>query len=117
MFANISNHPLKDWDAAQQAAALAMAAPIVDVPFPAVDPDADEWAVLRLAHEVASRIPHGVTHAMVQGEMTLMYALVHILQYRGIRCFAATSRRDVEILPDGRKAALFRFVRFREYRV
>jgi hypothetical protein len=53
---------------------------------------------------------------MVQGEFTLVHALVRALQQRRIVCLSATTRRDV-LEDDGElKTTRFEFVRFREYR-
>jgi len=116
MFLNISNHPVQKWDAAQRQAAEGMASPVVDLPFPAVPPEADEDLVAALCEQVLAQVPDAATHAMVQGEFTLTFALVKELQARGVVCVAATTARDVVEGPDGTKMSRFRFVRFREYR-
>jgi hypothetical protein len=115
MFVNLSNHPSEHWDTRQRNAALALAGPIVDLPFPEVPPDADERTVTELADRVTDSVPATATHAMVMGEFTLTVALISRLCRRGIRCLAATTRRQAADLPDGRKAVRFEFVRFREY--
>ena len=74
MFLNLSNHPSDAWEAAQRAAALALASPILELPFPPVPPDADEATIERLGDQCAQHVPHGVTHALVQGEFTLTLA-------------------------------------------
>ena len=51
----------------------------------------------------------------VLGEFTLTALLVAGLQERGVRCLAATTRREVVDLGGGRRETVFRFVRFREY--
>lgn len=115
VFLNLTNHPHSDWDFAQREAALALAASIVDLPFPAVPADADEAAIGALAEDVCANLPPGVSHALVQGEFTLTLAIVQRLQRRGIVCLAATSERRAEPLADGRKASAFAFVRFRAF--
>ena len=114
-FVNLTNHPSARWDELQTKAALALAEPIVDVAFPAVPPDADEGAVASLAEECMAKVPCETSHALVQGEFTLAAELVRRLQNRGIVCVAATSERMVQEAADGRRASMFRFVRFREY--
>lgn len=114
VFANISNHPVADWSATQKAAAHAHAARIANVPFPAVPPDADEAQVHALASAVMDALPAGTTHALVQGEFTLTYALVRALQVRDVVCFAATSDRISEESGDLRLTE-FRFSRLRRY--
>lgn len=115
MFVNLSNHPSEGWEPAQRAAALGLAGPIVDLPFPEVPPEANERAVAELAEGVCARVPAEAKHAMVMGEFTMTVELVARLRRRGVHCLAATSRRDVAEQPDGRKVVTFRFVRFREY--
>lgn len=117
MFLNLSNHPGAQWEPAQHAAALALASPLRDLPFPAVPADADEAAIEALAAETVQQVPPGVSHALVQGEFTLTLALVQRLQQRQIVCLAATSVRRVQTAPDGRRLSAFAFVRFRRYPV
>lgn len=115
LFVNLSNHPSGKWEPAQREAALAMGSSILDVPFPEVPPEADEAAVARLAEQVCASVPAEAACAMVMGEFTLTVEVVARLRRRGICCVAATSRRHVEELPDGRKVVHFQFVRFRRY--
>lgn len=118
VFVNLSNHPSRDWSGAQREAALRLAPEIRDWPFPAVPPEAEAAEIADLADRVATQLAAdvpGATHAMVQGEFTLAYALVGKLQQRGVVCLVATTRR--ELLEDcgGIKTTRFEFVRFREY--
>lgn len=120
MFANVSNHPVPVWPAAQCRAAEAIARPIVDFAFPPVDPAATESDVAELARRVAdSVIAAGATAAMVEGEFTLTYSVVRLLQRAGVRCYAATSARMASDSPlDGGRVArhsVYSFVGFREY--
>ncbi len=127
-FVNVSNHPSSRWDSTQREAALRLAqeeaqrrglsggdVEIVDIPFPEVDPEAGPEQVLKAAQELAAAVPDDAAVVMAQGEFTLTYALVHLLHARGIPVCAATSKRQVVELGDGRKVAEFRFVRFRFY--
>jgi hypothetical protein len=123
LFVNLSNHPVKSWPAAQvdAARALCLGAPCdVDGGMPEVDPERDAGDVAKVVHEVAGRaVAQGAVGAFVAGEYTLSFALVAALQARGVRCFAATTRRDVvEAGNDGdarERKVVFRFVRWREY--
>ena len=114
-FVNLSNHPSDAWGDAQREAALAMAPRLVDLPFPAVPPEAE--AIDDLATATLARVPPEATAAMVMGEQTLCHALIAGLRARGVRCVAATTRREVSAGPDGVKRSRFRFVRFRDYPV
>ena len=119
MLINLSNHPYSKWSVDQTEAANRFGGGIVDLPFPIVDPSADEDHVAALADiycakvmEIANGQPVTV-HIM--GEMTLTFALVRKLQEISITCVAATTRRETIDYAEGRKESVFRFVRFREY--
>ena len=124
MLINLSNHPSERWDEVQKSLAESAYGAILDMPFPSVDPEADERAVTALAKDYFGRVtavfdecanepkPNAVH---VQGEYTFVFALVSMLLGSGIRCVASTSRRRVEHEKDGRKVSVFEFVRFREY--
>jgi len=120
MFVNLSNHPSRDWPPEQLTAALQLASPIFDILFPSVDPQLDGEAFTNLAHSTAGQVfAAGAQAAMVQGEFTMVYALVGLLRQR-IPCYAATTERVVlsQTLPGSviRKTSDYRFVRFREFR-
>lgn len=118
VFVNLSNHPSERWGDAQRQAALALAPEICDLPFPPVPPEAGASQIAELAERIAQQLVQkhpGVTHAMVQGEFTLVHAVVRKLQQRGIVCFSATTRRDVTEHDGDTKTTRFEFVRFREY--
>lgn len=119
MFINLSNHPSANWSEEQKNAAEQLAGPIVDIPFPAVDPYASEEVVSSIADnycqivlETACGQDSLVVHLM--GEMTLTFALVQLLQACGIPCVASTTKR-VTVEQDGIKSSLFKFVKFRKY--
>lgn len=124
LFLNLSNHPSSQWSNEQREAALALAGPaarIVDLPFPQVDPRRtdlkylDELIASLPVQEFALRYRHAPKAAMVQGEHVLTVLLVARLLELGFRCYAATSERQTEVQPDGRKVVTFRFVCFRPY--
>jgi hypothetical protein len=115
---NLSNHPSACWSDDQREAALKLAPEIRDLPFPSVPPEVDTHEINARADEVVARLTAeapGATHAMVQGEFTLVHALVGKLQDIGIVCVAATTRREVVEQFGGSKTTRFNFVRFREY--
>lgn len=118
MLINLSNHPYSDWDTMQREAAYAYGE-CVDLPFPSIDPSADENAIRVLADEYVGRIEglsvgQDVTvHLM--GEQTFCFALITRLVSKRIPCIASCSERDVEMEEDGTKKVRFHFTRFRHY--
>lgn len=120
MFANISNHPSREWTEAQRSACEALGGEIVDFAFPNVDPEWSSWQVNEIGQDLAERVAGvGVRAALVQGEFTLTWVLVRELRNRGIRCFAAATARNSEVdrTEDGTtlRRSVYRFVRMREY--
>lgn len=119
MLLNLSNHPSNQWAAEQTREAERLFGEVVDLPFPPVDPAADEQAIQALARNYADKVcavgtPQAVA-VHVMGEMTLTYALVGLLRAKGYRCVASTSERQVLEEQSGRKVVQFTFVRFRDY--
>ena len=83
MFINFSNHPSARWSAEQTAAAIEFG-DIVDLPFPDVPAGADTAAVSGLADEYCARILSlGADVVLVQGEMSLSFAVAGRLQRNG----------------------------------
>jgi hypothetical protein len=123
LFLNLSNHPVSGWSEEQVAAArtLDLGEPTdLDGDMPTVDPEADTAEVVAMADEIAARaVAQGAAGAQVMTEYTLTQALVAALQRRGMRCFAATTRREVveDVKLDGaiEKKSVFRFIRWREF--
>lgn len=120
MFANVTNHPSAGWSAEQVAACEAIGGEVREFPMPEVPPDAGMEAVTALAAKIAGEvIRSGAKWALVQGEPTLVWAMLHFLQDGGVRCLAATTRREASVRPVGEgrmeKVSVFRFVGLREY--
>lgn len=120
MLFNLSNHPSATWSPEQLDAAQRDYGQVLDMPFPAVPPQADLDEVRLLAEKtyievrrMAAQHPPLTVHLM--GEMTLVYQLLDMLRNSGIPCVASTSERIVREEADGRKVSQFRFVRFRHY--
>ena len=119
MFINLSNHPSANWQEKQIRAARVYGE-IVDMPFPQVDPAADETQLNRLAAEYLERIlakrPKAV---LVAGEFTFVFALADALLKEGITVLSSCSqRKTVETVNADQtitKTALFDFVQFRRY--
>lgn len=120
-FINVTNHDSKNWSDKQTDVATNYGK-IIDMGFPAVDPDDSSSRIRAAAINIVKNIinQYGFDFvALVQGEMTFTYALVNEFKRNGITCLAATSKRkSVEkTQPDGTttKISVFEFVQFREY--
>ena len=121
MFVNFSNHPHDKWDE-QQLKEARIYGDVIDVPFPNVDADASEEDVRELAETFSSKIAELVGNsgaAMVQGEFTLVYAVINLLKKKGIKVLSACSGRNVTEVTDESgsivRKSVFVFKRFREY--
>ncbi len=118
VFINLSNHPSSEWLDIQLAEARRYGI-IIDLPFPAIDETTDEAGIEALTDNYLAQIKElsggkpCTVHIM--GEMTFTYVMVNKLKDAGYACVASTSKRDVEILPDGSKQVRFNFCRFRKY--
>ena len=126
MLINISNHSFAKWSAAQKQAANQLFGEVRDLPFPAIDPQADLNSIITIAQEYvqkcqafiqrqATSIQHPETAIHIMGEMTFVYQFVKLATAAGLRCVASTTERTVTDHPDGSKTSEFRFVRFRKY--
>lgn len=119
MLINFSNHPSQKWSEPQRAAAETYGE-IKDIAFPEVPASADKDEIYRIAKDSLEIIKENHPDAvMVQGEMTLTFALVSLLQQEGIKAVAAASeRKAIESIGDNGETirrSEFHFVRFREY--
>lgn len=123
MLINLSNHPSDIWDREQKSTAEKQFGIIRDLPFPDVDPMADENEINSLANRLVKRCreileaqPSSLTHAVhVMGEMTLTFAVVKKLQKHHIQCVASTTQRIVSMHDKNQKSSSFKFCRFRNY--
>ena len=124
IFINVSNHPSDKWSKAQTEAAKEhyIDCRIIDVKFPNVPSAANRTEIVEIAKSVEKQVSEICdreqavnVRAMVQGEMTLTFALVQVLVARSIRCYAGCSERISKINTDGSKTASFEFVQFRPY--
>lgn len=118
MLINFSNHPSEYWGKKQLEAAKEYGE-LVDVPFPAIDPEADENCIKSLAEKYTEQLlAYAKDHLLtvhIMGEMTFVYRVVSLLKEQGITCIASTTVRDAEMTDDGRKISDFQFVKFRRY--
>ena len=118
MLVNLSNHPSQYWDDRQRESAHCYGN-VVDLPFPAIAPKANNKELHTLAQAFVERImsmgsPQELT-VHVMGEMTFTFMVVTRLKELGIRCVASPTERKVTYTSDGVKQTEFSFVKFREY--
>ena len=123
MLINLSNHPAEKWQEKQKQLAREKYGIVQDLSFPAVPPEATHAQVQEMAKELFEKIVAVFDECAneplpiavhIQGEFTLVFALVTLLKSSGISCIASTSNRNVS--DDGaKKIIIFEFVQFREY--
>ncbi len=123
MLINLSNHPAEKWQEKQKQLAKESYGIVQDLAFPAVPPEATTVEVQETARILFNKIAaifdecanEPLLNAVhIQGEFTLVYALVTMLKSSRISCIASTSNRNVS--DDGvKKVIIFEFVQFREY--
>ena len=114
LFLNFTNHPSEKWDSSQIKEAVKYGK-IVDMPFPAVEPVLDKEGIQKIAEEYVEKICEMHPAAVLcQGEFSLTYQIVRMLQEEGVLVFAACSKRRV-VEQDGKKIVEFVFEKFREY--
>lgn len=120
MLINLTNHPVAGWSEEQRSEALRLWETVEDCPFPSVGAQWDDSRMKQCAESIAAAVTEKQPDAVLcQGEMTMTFLLVALLQKQGIPVYAATSERRAqeELLPDGsiRKSVVFCFVMFRKY--
>lgn len=118
VFINLSNHPSENWGAEQRQAAEAIGT-IIDMQFPAVEPEATAEAINkeadRLVAEIMKYAVDNLVTVHVMGEMSLTYAVVNKLSAYGVRCVCSTTNRVVREEGDGKRMVEFHFKQFRDY--
>lgn len=118
MLINLSNHPFEQWSEKQKQTAILLYGKVTDMEFPQINPNADDYEVLKIAENYLSEILHSnqnknlVIHIM--GELCFCFSLAQLLQKQGITCIASTSVRNV-VQKENIKTTVFEFCRFREY--
>jgi len=122
MLLNLSNHPLNTWSIKQVETAKKQYVKIIDIPFPKINPNADENEINYLTEQYFSKIidelqkssdTENAVHIM--GELNFTFGIVSKLLNSGITCIASTSNRNTLNTENG-KIVNFNFVRFREYK-
>lgn len=92
VFINFTNHPSKFWKDSQKAEALKHGR-IVDVEFPAVDPEGNRDYIIRLAEENVKRIlEFHPSVVLCQGEFCLAYHVITRLKERVFQLWRPAAR-------------------------
>jgi hypothetical protein len=116
MLINFTNHPFATWSENQKNTAIEKYERIEDVPFPHINPDADELDIkaeaVKYLELILKKNPEAV-HIM--GEMNFTFQMVNYLMQEGIECIASTTSRYVEDYADGSQKSNFKFIKFRSY--
>jgi len=116
MLINLSNHSLSTWQKEQRMLAEHLFGTVFDIPFPAIDPDADEANLKVLAHSYIEQIISIKPQAVhIMGELTFTFYLVYRLKEYGIPCVASTTHRNVVEKDNQTKVTTFKFAGFRNY--
>ena len=120
MLINLTNHPSANWNEEQREEAVRQWGKIEDYSFPAVGSEWDNVSMMQYAQAIVSEVVKMNPDAVLcQGEMSMTFLLVAMLQKKGIPVYAATSERRAkeELQPDGSicKSVVFSFVMFRKY--
>ena len=119
MLLNLSNHPSTSWDSYQIQTAKEQFGNVVDMPFPNISPTATKEDIQKLAQryadEIFAKYPTDNLTIHLMGELCFSFALLKLLQEKGIKIVASTTERIVEEKERQQKIVSFRFVNFREY--
>ena len=120
MLLNYSNHPSSMWSEAQLRLAGEMFGVIVDEKFPSINPLWDETEIIRLAENEVRRIKQKYGDNLtvhIMGESNFCFTMVSLLLRQGIPCVASTTERIARTDENGVKKSIFRFKKFRFYRL
>lgn len=125
MLINFSRYPLVQWSAHQKEEAIRIYGKIEEVAFPEVPVEADVAYIEDLAERCFIRISAVLEEyaahqgeklaVLVEGEPTLTFAVVRLLQKEEITCIVPAMERRVRQLPNGSTEVSYEFFRFREY--
>lgn len=115
MLLNFSNHPLQYWSAEQLKTAKELYHEVVDLKFPAINPDWSCNEVRVLAQQYVDKIVQLKPDAVhIMGEHNFTFNCINLLKKINIVCIASTSKR-VAIYDGNQKSTVFNFIQFREY--
>lgn len=122
MLINFTNHPSENWPKSQNKAA-SVYGQISDIPFPSVNPEADETEIMRLANiyvktindRLAAAQKNELSAVHIMGELSLCFSIILRLQKLNIKCLCSTTKRIVRADTPGNKVSEFHFHKFRIY--
>lgn len=124
MLINLSNHSSEKWEIEHLEAARQKFSSVIDLPFPYIEPNADEKEISKLAAEYVEKClailrfaKNGGNAVHIMGESNFCFTTVLKLLEKRVKCVASTTERVVEEGEGGSKVSKFKFVRFREYRL
>ena len=113
MLINFTNHPFNKWSEIQKNSSIDKYKEVKDIPFPHINPNADELDIkaeaVKYLEEIIKLNPSAV-HIM--GEMNFTFQMIYYLMKE---CIASTTSRHVEEFNDGTQKSEFNFVKFRSY--
>jgi hypothetical protein len=122
MLVNLTNHKFSEWPPIQQEVAAQQFGEVVDLVPPPIPPEASTIEVLQTARLLAVQaiaiLDKGKKEengALVSGEFTFIWCCINLLHQKGIRCYTATTPRDVEESTPNQNTKNYAFVQFREY--
>jgi hypothetical protein len=116
MLINFTNHPFESWSENQKNAAIEKYQIVKDIPFPHINPTADELDIKAEAVKYLELILQlEATAVHIMGEMNFTFQMINYLMQKGIECIASTTSRHVENFADGSQKSTFKFVKFRSY--
>jgi len=121
MLLNLSNHPLNTWSNKQVDTAEKEYGKIIDIPFPKINPNADENEINYLTEQYLSKIINALQKSSdtknavhLMGELTFVFALANKLIDNNIKVISSTTKRE-SFQSEFGKLSKFNFVRFREF--
>lgn len=116
MLVNLSNHPVDKWTDEQRNIATMQYGDIVDMPFPAINPHADELSLKQEAsYYIDLILQMKPTAVHIMGELTFTFYIVSQLKKHDILCIASTTHRIVMEQDNQTKTITFQFAGFRAY--
>ncbi|GJQ64184.1 MAG: hypothetical protein SCALA702_32370 [Melioribacteraceae bacterium] len=122
MLINLTNHTTDTWTETQLEEANKCFGEIINLAFPAINPQNSLEEIKELAKkylfiilEIKKNNPGVSLSVLLSGEYTFVFNLVEMLKVKHIKVYSATSERISRDMGDNKKEIVFRFVKFRPY--